>query len=146
MVEIRRSVSADIKQLTGLVEQYRAFYQQSPNPETENFLLERIENGESVIFVAEIENKLVGFTQCYPSYSTVSASTVWLLNDLFVDPEFRGQAIASQLMQAAEKAAKDAGASRIWLRTAHTNTAAQALYESRGWKIDEVFRRYDLIF
>lgn len=146
MVEIRRAVESDLGALTHLVEQYRDFYKQAPNQNTESFLAQRLKNNESIIFVAQVGDKLVGFTQCYPSFSTVSVSTVWLLNDLYVEANYRGQKIANQLMQAAEDAAKAAGASRIWLRTAHTNTSAQALYESRGWKLDEVFRRYDLIF
>lgn len=146
MVEIRRANAADIKELTGLVEQYRAFYKQEPNPNTESYLVDRITNNEMVTFVAQDGEKLVGFTNCYPTFSTVSLSQIWLLNDLFVDPDHRGKHIADQLMVTAEKAAKDAGATRIWLRTAHTNTPAQALYEGRGWVQDEVFRRYDLIF
>ncbi len=146
MVEIRKAVESDLDQLTGLVEKYREFYQQKPNVQTRAFLRERLTQNESIIFVAQNDGQLIGFTQCYPSFSTVSVSTVWLLNDLFVDPAHRGAGIANKLMQAAEEAAKAAGASRIWLRTAHTNETAQKLYESRGWKLDEVFRRYDLIF
>jgi ribosomal protein S18 acetylase RimI-like enzyme len=146
MVQIRRATEQDIEQLTGLVEQYRAFYKQELSDKTKSYLLDRLAKNESVIFVAQIDNKLVGFTQCYPTFSTVSLSSVWLLNDLFVDPNYRGQKIADQLMQVAEDAAKESGASRIWLRTAHTNLPAQALYEGRGWAQDEVFRRYDLIF
>lgn len=146
MVEIRRANAADIKELTGLVEQYRAFYKQEPNSNTESYLSERMTKNEMVTFVAQVDEKLVGFTNCYPTFSTVSLSQIWLLNDLFVDPDHRGKHIADQLMVTAEQAAKDAGATRIWLRTAHTNTPAQALYEGRGWVQDEVFRRYDLIF
>lgn len=146
MVQIRKAVETDLVQLTQLVEQYRDFYQQQPNSQTSSFLLDRLKNNESVIFVAQVDENLVGFTQCYPSFSTVSVSSVWLLNDLFVEPEHRGKDIANKLMRAAEEAAKSAGASRIWLRTSHTNEPAQKLYESRGWKQDEVFRRYDLIF
>ena len=145
MVHIRRATLSDVGQLTGLVEQYRAFYLQDSNALTVQFMSDRISRDESVAFVAEIDDALVGFTQCYPSFSTVSLSVVWLLNDLFVDPEHRGHGIANQLMAEAESAARDAGASRIWLRTAHTNTPAQALYESRGWVYDEVFKRYDLL-
>lgn len=146
MVQIRKATINDIDQLTGLVEQYRAFYKQEPNPNTKQYLIDRISTGESVVFVAEDQEALVGFTQCYPTFSTVSLSHIWLLNDLFVDPNYRGKHIADQLMQTAEAGAKEAGATRIWLRTAHTNTPAQALYEGRGWVQDEVFRRYDLIF
>ncbi len=145
MVQIRRATLSDVGLLTGLVEQYRAFYLQDNSELTEQFVADRISRDESVLFVAEVDRSLVGFTQCYPSFSTVSLSVVWLLNDLFVEPEHRGQGIANQLMDEAESAARDAGASRIWLRTAHTNLPAQALYESRGWVYDEVFKRYDLL-
>ena len=82
----------------------------------------------------------------YPTFSTVALAPIWLLNDLYVDESARGNGVATKLMETAEQAARDAGAARIWLRTANDNTAAQALYEGRNWKQDEVFRRYDLIF
>ena len=146
MANIRRATVADVHQLTDLVEQYRAFYKQEPNAKTKQYLTDRLTNGESIVFVAEDNGTLVGFTQCYPTFSTVSLSRIWLLNDLFVDPDHRGKHIADELMVKAESEAKAAGATRIWLRTAHTNTPAQGLYEGRGWVQDEVFRRYDLIF
>jgi ribosomal protein S18 acetylase RimI-like enzyme len=49
-------------------------------------------------------------------------------------------------METAESAAREAGATRVFLRTANDNTTAQSLYEGRGYLQDEVFRRYDLIF
>ncbi len=142
---MRPSEVQDVDQLTDLVEQYREFYGQARSEQTPSYLMERISRRESVILVAENDDALVGFTQCYPTFSTVSLSAIWLLNDLFVIPDHRRQQVAEQLMQAAEDAAKDAGATRIWLRTAHTNTPAQSLYEKRGWVADEVFRRYDLM-
>ena len=101
---------------------------------------------EAVGFIARLNHRAIGFTICYPTFSTVAVAPIWLLNDLFVDDNYRGQGIASKLMQTAETAARDAGAARIWLRTAEDNTTAQRLYESRGWKQDTVFRRYDLVF
>lgn len=146
MVEIRKAQLSDLSQLTRLVEQYRAFYNQEPSERSEDYLASRLKNNEIVTFVAQVNDDLVGFANCYPTFSTVSLSEIWLLNDLFVDPAHRGKHIADQLVQTAEQAARLAGATRIWLRTAHTNTPAQALYEGRGWVQDEVFRRYDLIF
>ena len=142
---MRPSELQDVDQLTDLLEQYREFYGQARSEQTRSYLMERISRRESVILVAENDDALVGFTQCYPTFSTVSLSAIWLLNDLFVIPDHRRQQVAEQLMQGAEDAAKEAGATRIWLRTAHTNTPAQSLYEKRGWVEDEVFRRYDLM-
>ena len=59
-------------------------------------------------------------------------------------PGCRGQGAAQALMQAAEDDARRAGCVRLDLSTAHTNRTAQALYESRGWQRDEVFRVYSL--
>ena len=143
---VRLATMDDLDPLAGLVEQYRQFYKQALSDGTRPYLKDRISRNESVILVAEKGAQLVGFTQCYPTFSTVSLSSIWLLNDLFVDPAHRGEHVADQLMQVAEATARKAGASRIWLRTAHTNAAAQALYEKRGWIRDEVFQRYDLVF
>ena len=53
MVQIRTATINDVDQLTGLVEQYRAFYKQEPNPNTKQYLIDRISTGESIVFVAE---------------------------------------------------------------------------------------------
>jgi ribosomal protein S18 acetylase RimI-like enzyme len=146
MVLIRRASVSDVEQLTGLVEQYRGFYNHEPNSNTKQFLRDRLSMNESIVFVAEEGDQLVGFAQCYPSFSTVALAEIWLLNDVFVHPDFRRRHIAEQLMTGTEDAAKSAGAARIWLRTAHLNAPAQALYEGRGWVHDDVFKRYDLVF
>lgn len=146
MVHIRRASLSDVEQLTPLVEQYRAFYNHEPNSTTQQFLRDRISKNESIVFVAEEEDQLVGFAQSYPGFSTVALAEIWLLNDVFVHPDFRRRYIAEKLMVETETAAKSAGAVRIWLRTAHLNAPAQALYERRGWIHDDVFKRYDLVF
>jgi ribosomal protein S18 acetylase RimI-like enzyme len=146
MTDISRASISDLAELHPLVEKYREFYKQPENPKTVQFLTDRLENDEAVVFIARVDGNPVGFTMIYPTFSTVSLSPVWLLNDLYVTETSRGQGIANLLMDAAEAAAREAGATRIFLRTAHDNTPAQALYESRGWKQDEVFRRYDLVF
>ena len=146
MTDISRASISDLAELHPLVEKYREFYKQPENPKTVQFLTDRLENDEAVVFIARVDGNPVGFTMIYPTFSTVSLSPVWLLNDLYVTETSRGQGVANLLMDAAEAAAREAGATRIFLRTAHDNTPAQALYESRGWKQDEVFRRYDLVF
>jgi GNAT superfamily N-acetyltransferase len=95
--------------------------------------------------LATLDSHLIGFTLVYPTFSTVSLSRIWLLNDLFVEFNYRGQGIAAALMARVEADARQAGATRVFLRTAHDNTGAQALYEGRGYVHDEVFRRYDLM-
>ena len=129
-----------------LVEKYRAFYKQPESEKTLSYLEQRLKNDQAVVFIARVDGEAVGFTLLYPTFSTVSLSDIWLLNDLYVDESARGKGIANQLMDVAEVAAKEAGATRVFLRTANDNLPAQALYEGRNWVKDEVFRRYDLIF
>ena len=146
MLEIVKAQLADAAQLHPLVEQYRAFYKQPANERTLGYLKSRLENDEAIVFIARDNSQAVGFTMLYPTFSTVSLSNIWLLNDLYVDEDARGKGIANALMDAAESAAREAGATRVFLRTANDNTPAQSLYEGRNYIQDEVFRRYDLIF
>lgn len=146
MSEISRVAVGDLAELHPLVEQYRAFYKQPENESTVSFLEDRIKNEEAVAFIARVDGEAIGFTLLYPTFSTVSLSNIWLLNDLFVTEAARGNGVASELMDTAESAAKQAGATRVFLRTANDNHPAQALYEGRNWVKDEVFRRYDLVF
>ena len=78
-VAIRRATPNDVVQLTELVEQYRDFYRQERDDKTNQYLIDRISKNESVIFVAEIDGLLVGFTQCYPTFSTLSLSGARIL-------------------------------------------------------------------
>jgi len=146
MLEIVRAKLADVADLHPLVEKYRAFYKQPENEKTLGYLKSRLENDEAIVFIARENDEAIGFTMLYPTFSTVSLSAVWLLNDLYVEELHRGKDIASKLMETAENAAREAGATRVFLRTANDNTIAQSLYEGRSYIQDEVFRRYDLIF
>jgi len=141
-----RAKLADVADLQPLVEKYRAFYKQPANEKTLGYLKSRLENDEAIVFIARENAEAVGFTMLYPTFSTVSLSAVWLLNDLYVEESYRGKGIASKLMETAENAARETGATRVFLRTAHDNVTAQSLYEGRKYIQDEVFRRYDLIF
>ena len=88
---IRRATKYDSKDLAKLFDNYRIFYgQKSDLRSAEKFLLERLENQESEIFVADTsKNKLVGFVQLYPIFSSTKMQRLWLLNDLFVDDNYR---------------------------------------------------------
>lgn len=146
MAQITKVTSSDLPELHVLVEKYRAFYKQVESEKTSSFLEQRIASNEAVAFIARVDGNAIGFTLLYPTFSTVSLSSIWLLNDLYVDESARGQGIATELMEVAESAAQQAGATRVFLRTANDNLPAQALYEGRNWVKDEVFRRYDLVF
>ncbi len=144
-MDIRRATAADLDLLVPLFEAYRQFYEEAPAAEkSRQFLAARLAKGDAVIFLALDGATAVGFTQLYPIFSSTRCQRLWLLNDLFVSAQARRRGVAGQLMARAEAFATEDGACGLELATAHTNVTAQRLYESRGWKLDEVFRHYEL--
>jgi GNAT superfamily N-acetyltransferase len=97
-----------------------------------------------VIFLAELDGLAVGFTQLYPSFSSVSMARVWVLNDLFVAQSARRLGVGQALLQAAADHARALDAVRLSLSTAVDNLSAQALYASKGWMRDQKFFVYNL--
>ena len=95
-----------------------------------------------MILLAERDGQPLGFTQLYPSFSSVSMNRLWILNDLFVDPRQRGGGIGHALMNAAENFARNDGSKGLELATQKTNATAKALYEARDWKLDDEFDYY----
>ncbi len=145
MLSVRQATLSDIEDIVPLFDLYRQFYGQSSNPsEIKEFLLNRFNHGESVIFIAYSNNKAVGFTQLYPSFSSTSLKRIFILNDLFVLPELRTKGVGSSLLKEAKNYAQTLGAIRLTLSTAISNTTAQKLYESTGWIKDQEFFHYNL--
>lgn len=134
-----------LDRVSKLFDHYRVFYQQPSDLNAARvFLRDRLQNSDSTILMAEEDDQGVGFTQLYPSFSSVSMKPIWILNDLFVDPNYRQRGIAKALMAQAMTVAQQTGAVRIGLSTQVTNSAAQALYESLGYQKDEEFYHYSL--
>lgn len=143
-ITVRQAVLSDIEELTSLFDCYRQFYGRSSDvPAVKEFLMARFNHGESVLFVAHEHGVPVGFTQLYPSFSSVSLARIFILNDLFVHEQARRKGVASKLLGAAIEFARSLGAVRVSLSTATTNEVAQNLYQLAGWKRDEQFYSYN---
>lgn len=134
MKVIRAGIN-DLEKITPLFDAYRVFYHQDSNlVGAYVFLKARIEREESVIFIAvDDTQKAIGFTQLYPSFSSVSLAPVWTLNDLFVFSEARGMGVATQLMNKAKDFVLSQNGKGIQLETSIENKIAQNLYESLGY-------------
>jgi GNAT superfamily N-acetyltransferase len=145
LMELRRATLADLPALVPLFDAYRQFYGQPSDPGlAERFLGERLAGHESVIFLAEQGDALLGFVQLYPSFWSVAAVRSWILNDLFVSPAHRKGGAGKALMERAREHARETGAGGLSLATQRTNVTAQRLYESLGWVRDEEFFHYEL--
>jgi len=140
---IRKADMGDIKEVAVLFDQYRMFYKQDTDiGGAQKFLTERMQQNESVIFVAILDQIMVGFTQLYPIFSSVSMKRAWLLNDLFVAPEARGSGAADKLLKAAQQMGADTSSRWMVLQTATTNHRAQKVYERNGWRKDHEYFSY----
>ena len=74
-VVVKQASIQDIDDLALLFDGYRQFYgRESSIEDAVNFLLARINNKESVIFIAYLNDKPAGFTQLYPSFSSLSVA------------------------------------------------------------------------
>lgn len=146
MITVRPAHLADVPAVAPLFDAYRQFYDKPADLElATRFISERIANGDSAIFLAEDGDcQPLGFVQLYPSFSSVSAARIYVLNDLFVAPAARRSNVARSLMHAAAEFARRNGAIRLSLSTGKTNEKAQALYESEGWVRDEKYFYYSL--
>lgn len=147
---VRLASVHEIDQLAHLFDEYRQFYGRTTDLlSCKIFLLERIKHHESVIFVTSDQSspqKLNGFTQLYPSFSSLNMKPQWILNDLFVEPNARGQKHGEALIQIATDFAQSQKACGLALMTAITNVPAQKLYEKMKWVKDEKFLTYTLQF
>ncbi|MHC8388663.1 GNAT family N-acetyltransferase [Pseudomonas sp. MDT2-39-1] len=133
--------------LTPLFVKYREFYGSLAYPDSSRaFLEKRLRRKESVIYLALADgnDKLMGFCQLYPSFSSLSLKRVWILNDIYVAEDARRQLVADNLMRTAKKMAKETNAVRMRVSTSSDNEIAQKTYESIGFKEDTEFKNYVL--
>ena len=75
---------------------------------------------------------LVGFATLYWFHSSVDASDVVLMNDLFVREDVRGGGIGRALIRASMDETRRRGGQRLEWYTAPDNLPGQRLYDSTG--------------
>ena len=122
-----------------LFDAYRVWYRKESDLEGgRSFLAGRIMQKESIIYLAKDEDgKAVGFTQAYPLFSSTRMKRLWLLNDLFVHPDYRGQGISKQLIGAVQWLAKRTNAAGVLLETEKTNDIGNQLYPRTGFELEQ---------
>jgi ribosomal protein S18 acetylase RimI-like enzyme len=144
-ITVRAALERDGEELAMLFDEYRAFYGETRSPERVLALVrEQTVSGKTRFFVATKDSgeELAGFVHLIPSLNTLAIRPIWYLEDLFVRPEARRSGIATALMEYAERFARETGAERLTLATAHDNASAQALYRKLGYVREDHFVYY----
>lgn len=144
-MKIRKAETKDLEQLAKLFDGYRVFYQKDTDIESaKRFLADRMKNQDSVIYVCENEaDKLVGFTQLYPLFSSTRMKKLWLLNDLFVDSNFRGKGLSVKLIEKAKELVRSSNACGMFLETGKDNVVGNKLYPRAGFTLNEAANYYE---
>lgn len=141
---IRQADKNDIEQLAELFNAYRVFYNKASDISgAKDFLATRMQNNESVIYISEAsDGKLTGFVQLYPLFSSTRMNKLWLLNDLFVHADFRGNGYSVALIEKAKELAKATNSAGLILETEKTNKIGNHLYPKTGFERDEDHNYY----
>ena len=100
------------------------------------FLGTRLDDRDAVILVAEAKGEAIGYAYGeIEGYDYMSLrGPAGVLNDLIVDPAYRGRGIGRWLLDEIISRLKSRGVPRIVLSTAAKNKSAQRLFERSGFR------------
>ena len=68
---------------------------------------------------------------------------LWLLNDLFVDPDFRGKGVSIGLITIAKELVEQSNACGMFLETEKSNLIGNNLYTRTGFKLNQASNYYE---
>jgi GNAT superfamily N-acetyltransferase len=141
-------IDADLPDLLLLMRGYCDFYEVDPSDDAllaMSRMLIADPDLEGVQLIARDDDGVaVGFATIFWTWSTLSASRLAVMNDLFVVPDARGSGQADALIAACVERARARGATELAWQTAHDNARAQAVYNRVGATRDERWLDYSL--
>ena len=131
-VNIQAVTTANLEVVLPLIAAYQQFYGATPDTDRNRAHFGRLITQPSLgtQWVAMHGEQAVGFVTAYRVLSSVSAVEKCLLNDLYVDPAYRGQGIGRQLIVHCATWAKSQGYAGIHWQTALDNHTAQRVYDA----------------
>ena len=145
MAQIKKAVIEDLEAVVQLFDEYRIFYGYSSDiTNARKFIADRIISNDSEIFICFNEaNRVVGFVQLYPLFSSTRMKKLWLLNDLYVDVYNRNKGYSIQLITKAKELCRLTNACGIMLETSKENTVGNSLYPKAGFRLDNEHNYYN---
>jgi GNAT superfamily N-acetyltransferase len=135
-VQITIVTEADLDDLLPLTRAYGDFYEVAPSDDAlRSFsrLLLADPAGEGVQLLArDDDGAAIGYATLYWSLSSLSASRIAIMDDLFVREAARGAGVAEALIEECRARARRQGATTLNWQTARTNLRAQRVYQRVG--------------
>jgi GNAT superfamily N-acetyltransferase len=126
----------DLPELLPLMRGYCDFYRVQPSDDEllamSRALIADPQREGLQLLARDDDGTATGFATIFWTWSTLSASRIGVMNDLFVRPEVRGRRIGADLIEACRERCREHGATSLGWQTALDNTRAQSLYDRVG--------------
>jgi GNAT superfamily N-acetyltransferase len=140
-MDIALVTEADLPDLLPLMRGYCEFYEVDPSDDDllamSRALIADPEREGLQLIARDGDGRAVGFATIFWTWSTLSASRIAIMNDLFLAPEARGSGLADDLIAACLERTRERGATSLGWQTARDNDRAQAVYERVGGRREE---------
>lgn len=146
-IKIREAIANDYEELCGIYSELDEYHRLN-HPElfikpvdcsrAIEYISETINDNNKVIFVAEIETKIIGFAECYILKSSnfpVIKKREWIqLDNIAVKKDYQNCNIGSLLLEKVLEWAKIKKVNRIELKVYSFNINAIEFYSGKGFK------------
>jgi GNAT superfamily N-acetyltransferase len=146
MIALRPATPADAERIAALhLASWRVAYRRLlPDEYLDSITLDehttgwriKLDTPETTVLLAEEDGALAGFCAVGPSTDDDLDRSAWLIANLHVAPERRGQGIGGPLFDAAVDVARRAGAATMTLWVIDGNWPARRFYEKKGMTPD----------
>jgi GNAT superfamily N-acetyltransferase len=130
-----------------LFDAYRQHYGANPAPvAVEEWMRDQMVTDRLRVYAAGHHDFVRGICTVSVVPASLTLRTVWLIRDLYVDPDARRAGLARALLAHVAEAAHDEGAHRLSLQTESDNGRAIELYTKAGFEpVTEVVQLHRLL-
>ena len=128
-----------------LFDRYRVHYgQPADRGASATWLAEATTTGPMGAYLATVDHAPAGICLVAVLPASLALGELWMVRDLYVDPQWRGTGVARAMLDAVRAAAEERGALRLTLHTEDDNEAALRLYERYGFRPTNGLRHLSL--
>jgi GNAT superfamily N-acetyltransferase len=118
-----------------LLDEYRQHYGANPAPDAvAGWMMDQMVSDRMRIYVCDRQDRAAGICSVAVVPASLTLRTVWLIRDLYVEPDSRQHGVARALLAHVADAARAEGAHRLSLQTEAANARAVALYTKAGFE------------
>jgi len=141
---IRDANELDYEQLLHLFQEFSVF-EQLPDKMTNSSEKMKEEKDFFHCFVAETaDQKIIGYVSYFFCYYTWIGKSLYL-DDLYIQSEYRGKRIGTELIHKVIEKAKESGCHKVCWQVSKWNKPAIDFYQKIGAEINDVEQNCDLI-